>query len=229
MFSGSDGDEARYERYRDTRDGVYSSFNVNRLGNSYLFDASAYHIGYRDQRYTAGYRGSRAAVNFNWTSIPLNFSYLTRTPYTASGSTLSLSDIAQAAVQGPTNSSTDGAVGVPCAPGGPPAACGNPAQAAQALANRSIYNGLANTFDLRYRRDIANVNVLYSATHTIDIDGAFTTTKRAGSQPWGLVRLQQRGRTAAADRSADERGKPRRLMDEREDDVPCRVVRLVLQ
>ena len=28
MFTTTDGDEARYERYRDTRDGVYSSFNA---------------------------------------------------------------------------------------------------------------------------------------------------------------------------------------------------------
>lgn len=185
LFTGTDGDEARYERYRDTRDGVYTSFSLNRLGNSYLFDASAYHVGYRDQRYTAAYRGSRAHVDFSWTSIPLNFSYITRTAYATSGSTLSLDDNAQRSVQGPTNSTTDGAVGVPCAPGGPPAACGNPSQAAQALANRSIYNNLANTFDLRYNRDIANINVLFSATKAVDVDGAFTSTGRKGAQPWG--------------------------------------------
>jgi Putative outer membrane beta-barrel porin, MtrB/PioB len=185
LLTGTDGDAARYERYRDTRNGVYSSFTANRLASSYLFDASAFHIGYRDQRYNANYTGSRVRFNFNWTSIPLNFSYITRTPYTITGSTLSLPDSAQAAVQGPTIAPTDGAVGVPCAPGGPPAACNNSAQVAQALANRSIYNGLANTFDLQYKRDIASVNLTYAATKALDIDGAFTTNRRKGEQPWG--------------------------------------------
>ena len=184
LLTGTDGDEARYERYRDTRDGVYTSFAANRLSSSYLFDATAYHIGYRDQRYTAAYTSGRARFNFNWTSIPLNFSYITRTPFTIAGSTLTLDDSAQRAVQGATISTTDGVVGVPCAPGGPPAVCGNPTQAAQALANRSIYNGLANPFDLQYKRDIANINLRYSATKAVDVDGAFTTTKRSGSQPW---------------------------------------------
>src|SRR3954464_4620517 len=178
LLTGTDGDEARYERYRDTRDGVYTSFNLNRLASSYLFDASAFHVGYRDQRYNANYTGHRARFNFNWTSIPLNFSYLTRTPYTTSGSTLSLDDNAQRSVQGATTSTTDGVVGVPCAPGGPPASCSNPTQAARALPNRSIYNGLANTFDLQYKRDIATFGLTYRATKAIDVDGTFTTTKR---------------------------------------------------
>jgi hypothetical protein len=184
LFTGTTGDAARYERYRDTRDGVYSSLTANRLGTSYLFDGSASHIGYRDQQYAAAYTGSRVRVNFNWVSIPLNFSYLTRTPYTLSGSTLSLDDNAQRAVQGSNASTTDGLVGVPCAPGGPPAACNNPTQAAQALANRSIYVGLANPFDLQSKRDVAAFNVTYAATRAIDLDGAFTTTKRKGQQPW---------------------------------------------
>jgi hypothetical protein len=184
LLTGTDGDAARYERYRDTRDGVYSSLSLNRLASSYLFDGSAYHIGYRDQRYNAAYTGSRARFNFNWTSIPLNFSYLTRTPFTVSGSTLTLDDSWQRAVQGPTISTTDGAVGVPCAPGGPPAACGNPTQAGQALANRSIYSSLANPFDLQYKRDVATFDLTYRATRALDVDGSFTTTGRKGEQPW---------------------------------------------
>ena len=51
MFTATDGDEARYERYRDMRDGVATGLNVSRQNESSLFDASASHIGYRDQRY----------------------------------------------------------------------------------------------------------------------------------------------------------------------------------
>src|SRR5687767_9300644 len=101
LFTSTEGDEARYERYRDTRDGVYSSFSLDRSGDSYLFDGNASHVGYRDQRYNARFLSRRVNLRFNWTSLPLNFSYLTQTPFVTNGSTLSLDDAAQRAVQGP--------------------------------------------------------------------------------------------------------------------------------
>ncbi len=59
-------------------------------------------------------------------------------------------------IQGPTNATTDGtAVGVPCAPGAPPAAC-NATTAAAAMANRSIYadtNLFPQTQDIQVRRE----------------------------------------------------------------------------
>lgn len=188
LFSTADGDEARFERYRDERDGVYSAFSLNRQGPSYLFDASASHIGYRDQRYDAAFVGRRVNATFDWTSVPLNYTYLARTPFTTSGSTLTLDDNAQRAVEGLTNATNDGtAVGVPCAPGAPPAACGTPAQAALALANRSIYNSLASQFDLRHVRDTATFGMRYAATRALDVEAAFVTTKRNGEQPWGAA------------------------------------------
>jgi MtrB/PioB family decaheme-associated outer membrane protein len=188
LFTTTDGDEARYERYRDTRDGVYSGLTVNRRGEAYLFDANASHIGYRDQRYNATFLSRRVNAAFNWTSIPLNFSYVTTTPFVTNGSTLTLDDTAQRAVQGPTTATADGsAVGVPCAPGAPPAACANPTQAAQAKANRSIYNSLANPFELRHVRDTAAFRVNYMATQAIDIDARFASSMRDGQQPWGAA------------------------------------------
>src|SRR5262245_12231783 len=47
LFTGTDGDAARFERYRDTRDGLYTNINLHRADPSYLFDANASHIGYR--------------------------------------------------------------------------------------------------------------------------------------------------------------------------------------
>jgi MtrB/PioB family decaheme-associated outer membrane protein len=185
LFTTTSGDEARYERYRDTRDGAFSDISIKRASTAYRFNASAYHIGYRDQRYDAGVVSRRVDFTFNFTSIPLNYSYITSTPYTTNGSVLSLPDAAQSAVQGPTTSTTDGAVGVPCAPGGPPASCGNPTQAAQALANRSIYTGLANQFDLQQLRQ----NAVFAATFTLpkafDVDTSFKTSGRTGAQPFG--------------------------------------------
>ena len=185
LFTSTEGDEARYERYRDTRDGVYSSFSLDRSGDSYLFDANASHVGYRDQRYNARFLSRRVNLRFNWTSLPLNFSYLTQTPFVTNGSTLSLDDAAQRAVQGPTIATADGtAVGVPCAPGAPPATCGTPAQAAQAKTNRSIYNALATPFELRHLRDTAAIRLNYAATPAVDFDAGFSSSMREGQQPW---------------------------------------------
>ena len=180
------GDEARFERYRDSRDGVATGFTLNRQGRAYLFNAGASQIGYRDQRYNAGLLTPRVSAAFSWTSQPLNFSYITRTPYVLRGSALLLDDAAQAAVQGPTNAANDGtAVGVPCAPGAPPAACSNPSQVALALANRSIYNTFASPFDLRHERNSAAVGLTVYAARDIDVDAKFSSSGRTGAQPWG--------------------------------------------
>ena len=185
MFTTTDGDEARYERYRDLRDGAYTSFKLGQETGSYLFGATASHIGYRDQRYNVEYLRPRLSFGFNWTSLPLNYSYLTRTPYLTNGTTLTLPDSAQAAVQGPTNAAADGtAVGVPCAPGAPPATCGTVAQAAQAKLNRSIYDSLANPFDLRHTRHTAAFAAKYAVSDAVDLDAKFISSMRDGQQPW---------------------------------------------
>jgi MtrB/PioB family decaheme-associated outer membrane protein len=126
------------------------------------------------------------SAGFEFTSLPLNYSYISRTPYVTSGGTLTLDDAAQAAVQGPANAANDGtAVGVPCAPGAPPASCGTVAQAAQARINRSIYNTLAGVFDMRHRRDVAAFGGVYNATRDLDVDARFSSSRREGQQPWG--------------------------------------------
>jgi MtrB/PioB family decaheme-associated outer membrane protein len=186
LFTTTDGDAARFERYRDTRDGVYSAFSLNREGQAYTFGATASHIGYRDQRYSAVFMGSRVNVDFGFVSLPLNYSDITSTPFTSDGSVLTLDDSAQRSVQGPTFATTDGtAVGVPCAPGAPPAACSNPTQAAQATANRSIYNGLAPEFELRHTRRTTAIDFSYAASRAVDIDAGFISADRSGQQPWG--------------------------------------------
>jgi MtrB/PioB family decaheme-associated outer membrane protein len=186
LLTAVDGDHARYERYRDERNGVYSNFHLNRLTDASRFDAEASHVGYRDQRYRLDFMGARVRGTFGFVSIPLNYSYLTRTPYTTTGSVLTLDDAAQRAVQGPTFAPADGtAVGVPCAPGAPPAACGTAAQAAQAKAIPSIYNSLASQFELRHVRNNAAVGVTYAATKAVDVDASFLSSKRSGQQPFG--------------------------------------------
>lgn len=186
LFTTTEGDAARYERFGDTRDGVYSSVRLGRETSASVFDATASHIGYRDQRFSAGFLGRRVKVSFDWVTLPLNYSYLARTPFVTTGNTLALDDAAQRAVQGPTNAAADGAaVGVPCAPGALPASCSTPALATQAKANRSIYAGLANQFDLRHRRDTGTMSVTYAAARAVDVDARFASSRRNGQQPWG--------------------------------------------
>jgi hypothetical protein len=183
-----DGDEARHERYADLSDGAASRFLLNKETATYAFDATAFNIGYRDQRYSADYARRGFKFSFLWDSIPLNYSYITRTPFdVGNNGVLTLDAAARAAVQGPTNAANDGsAVGVPCAPGALPATCNNPTNADLAKANRSIYNTLTGeAFELRVRRDTAAVGGTYQASEEVAVHVGFTTTDRSGEMPWG--------------------------------------------
>ncbi len=177
--TSTDGDAARYERYRDLRDGATTLFQMAKSSDRYRFAAKAENIGYHDQRFSVDYRNAKSSFAFLWDSVPTNFSYLTRTPWTDTGNgVLTLDDNAQKAVEAKT------AVGVPCAPGALPAACGNAAQATLALANRSIYVGLAKPFDLQMRRDAAGIEVTHALNQSLGLNLAFTSTKKSGTQPW---------------------------------------------
>ena len=47
-----DGDEARFQRYRDLRSGVYATnMLAGRRTQDWTLEAQAWNIGYRDQRY----------------------------------------------------------------------------------------------------------------------------------------------------------------------------------
>ena len=177
--TSTDGDAARYERYRDLRSGAATLFQMAKDTDTYRFSAKALNVGYHDQRYQVGYYNAKSTFSFLWDSIPTNFSYLTRTPWVDAGNgVLTLDDNAQRAVE------TRAAVGVPCAPGAPPAACGNPTQAAQAKANRSIYNDLAQPFDMQMRRDAAGIEFTHAATQALGLNLGFTSTGKSGVQPW---------------------------------------------
>ena len=115
----TDGDAARYERYRDLRDGVYANIRFGKATDEYLASFVADNVGYHDQKYVLDYKRSKVKFNFTWDSIPLNYSYLTATPFVVGDNgVLTLDAAARAAVQGPTEATNDGtAVGVPCAAG----------------------------------------------------------------------------------------------------------------
>ena len=167
--TSASGDVARYERYRDDRDGVYTAFGYARQTDTIVASASVSNAGYRDQFYNAEYNNGRLRAFGLWNSIPTNYSYLTSTPWTTSitGSTVNfaLDDAAQLSVQ----NKVPGVVGVP-------------SSVAQ-LATPSIYRGLAQPFDMQSKRDIAGGGVSYDVNSSLNVNMNFTTTKKSGNMP----------------------------------------------
>jgi MtrB/PioB family decaheme-associated outer membrane protein len=151
-----DGDAARYQRYRDLRDGGFlEAFTYTRDKDTWIFDARADHVGYRDQRYQVGVeRFGKVRAYFTWDQIPLFYSQDTRTPFTAENpATLRIPDTFQQAVQTKT-------------------------------ATRYGLNDLATPFDLRSRRDIAVFGLVYSLRPDLDLTFKLTNTHRSGGQNW---------------------------------------------
>ena len=70
-----DGDEARFERYRDLRPGAATVFGMDKNTEKYRFGANAYNVGYRDQRYSADYISSKITLSAVYDSTPLNYFY----------------------------------------------------------------------------------------------------------------------------------------------------------
>jgi hypothetical protein len=164
-FTSTDGDEARYERYRDLRDGVNANFFYSKETPNWTFDAFAKNIGYRDGHYELNLESHRFKIKAYFDQIPLNYAYYTRTPYQCSAGDCSLDPDLRAQVQAKT------AIGIP--------------QNVGQLAAGSIYNTIAQPFDLRSRRDTIFAQVRYSATDNLDFILGVNSYKRTGNQPWG--------------------------------------------
>ncbi|MEW5983364.1 MAG: MtrB/PioB family outer membrane beta-barrel protein [Acidobacteriota bacterium] len=160
------GDEARFERYRDLRNGANINLNFTKQTDGYWFNAEASNAGYRDQRYAVGYKSDTLTFSAFWDSIPLNYGYNTLTPWTGVGTAkLTLDTAARTAVQ------NGQALGVP--------------YLATQLGTASIYRGLAQRFDLEHRRDTLGVGFGYSVNRELALDIAFQSVAKAGTQPWG--------------------------------------------
>lgn len=174
----TDGDNARFERYRDTRNGAASAIGIAKLTDRYRFRFEATSVGYRDQQYSASYTDGRLQLAGMFDGVPLN--YLERAPsvWQSDGTgRMTLDLAARQQVQNRT------AVGVPCAPGAPPATC-NAATSVAALANRSIYNQLIVPTDMRMRRDTVGGRLSFAVTPALAVDLDLTSTGRQGSMPW---------------------------------------------
>ena len=164
-FTSATGDEARYERYRDLRDGVNANLLYRKETKDWTFALKAVNIGYDDGRYRADFNSRRVKVFFQFDQIPLNYSYDTRTPYVCTAGNCSL----DAGLRGRVEAGQ--AVGVP--------------QNVAQLSTGSIYNSIAKPFDLKSRRDTFSGEARISATDNLDFLAGFNTYKRTGNQPYG--------------------------------------------
>lgn len=154
--TGVEGDAARFQRYRDLRDGAYlDRFRFTRDSDVWLFDARALNIGYRDQQYVAEYeRFGRVKASFVWDQIPLFLSADTRLPFTQEApGVLRIPDSFQAGVQ-------------------------------NRILTRFDLNALAVSFDTRSRRDTATAGLVYTIRPDLDLKLRVTNTNRDGRQNW---------------------------------------------
>lgn len=166
-FTSTTGDEARYERYRDLRDGANVNFVYNKEAANWAFDVKARNIGYRDGHYILNFNSKRLQFRALVDQTPLNYGTSTRTPYDCSAGDCSLDPTLRAAVQAKT------AVGV----------VGSVAQ----LPGGSAYNSMASPFDLRSRRDTITAEMRISATDNLDFILGVNSYKRSGNMPQGAA------------------------------------------
>lgn len=163
-----DGDEARFERYRDMRNGANVNFQVGRQTDRWVFEAGGRNVGYRDGSYFATYRNNRLRVNLLFDQLPLNYGYYTRTPWTITEGetvTMTLPDELQARAQ------ANYQLGVP--------------STAAAIANGSIYAAAANPLDLRSRRDTLGIGVVYDLNENLAAELGVRSHSRTGNMPFG--------------------------------------------
>ncbi|MGE5127281.1 MAG: MtrB/PioB family outer membrane beta-barrel protein, partial [Betaproteobacteria bacterium] len=164
-FTSTTGDEARYERYRDLRDGANVNLHYSRETPNWTFDVKAQNIGYRDGRYVLKFNSRRVQLWAQFDQTPLNYSYDTRTPYSCTAGNCALDPGLRAAVQAKT------AVGIPANVG--------------QLAGGSVYDSIARPFDLQSRRDTIAAQAKISATDNLDFIFGVNSYKRSGNQPFG--------------------------------------------
>jgi len=170
-FTSTDGDGARYERYRDLRDGVNANFLYNKETSGWTLDAFAKNIGYRDGHYELRFSNSRIKFTGFFDQTPLNYGFaddnLVRTPYNCTAGSCSLDSTIR------TNVQNGRAVGVP--------------QNAAGLVAGSAYNAIAQPFDMQSRRDTIAGELRFSATNNLDFIVGVNSYKRTGNMPWGAA------------------------------------------
>ena len=167
------GDEARFERYRDMRNGANINFHVAKETEAYAVGAWANNVGYRDGRYGFDFSNAKLKVKFSFDSTPLNYGYNTLTPWTLTTGGAEAKLTLDAATRLRVQNREVGVLGIPTT-------------AAQA-AGASIYRGLANPFELQSRRDSLTLELGYALTKSVEAEFMFASHKRGGYMPFGAA------------------------------------------
>ena len=158
-YTQINGDEARFQRYRDLRPGVYGNdVVVGKRTEDYMVEAQAWNIGYRDQKYQFDLqRVGRLKASFVWDQIPLFISRDTRTlfNYTVTQPGIfRIEDSIQQEIQAGTKT----------------------------LRN---FEDQATRFDLRTLRKIGSADVVFNADKSSDITIRIRNQMREGNIPFG--------------------------------------------
>ena len=154
-FFGDGSDKARYQRYQDLRDGgTIDLVRWSKTTDAYLFRLEGDHLGYRDQRFAGSYN--------NYGRVKATFEW-NQVPIYYSATTQSL-----------------------YASAGGAATINDSVRLALQNKTTTLLNAvqLGSVFDLRSRRDVANLNLIYSATPNVDLKVTVRNTDRQGQQPW---------------------------------------------
>jgi len=155
-------DKARFQRYQDFRDGgTLDKIRIFKETEQYGVKLQADHVGYRDQRFFGSYNNfGNLKASFEWNQTPLFYSETTRSLYTQTSP------------------------GVFVLPAG--------VQTGIQAGTLKLQNALTNAspFTIDAKRSVADFNVLYSASQTVNIAFNVKNTQREGSQPasasWGF-------------------------------------------
>jgi MtrB/PioB family decaheme-associated outer membrane protein len=156
-FRSVTGDEARYQRYRDLTPGPTASNAIyGRRTEDWTFEARAWNIGYRDQKYTVDYnRVGRLSASFLWDQIPLFISRDTRTLYSeTSAGTFRIDDPIQQAIQAASNTLRD-------------------------------FEDQATQFDLRTLRKVSQFDLVFLANRETSLNVKVRSADRDGQIPFG--------------------------------------------
>lgn len=153
------GDEARFQRYRDLRQGIYgTNALIGRRTADWNVEAQAWNAGYRDQRYQLDFqRVGRLSASFLWDQIPLFFSTDTRTLFSerATG-VFRLEDALQQEIQSGTRT----------------------------LRN---FEDQSVRFDLRTLRKIGQADIVLAVNRDTDVRVSVKSTNRTGAIPFGAT------------------------------------------
>jgi MtrB/PioB family decaheme-associated outer membrane protein len=153
--SSIDDDAARFQRFRDLRDGAtLDSFRWAREEQTWIFNAEASNLGYRDQRLFAGFNKLGAVkASFEWDQVPTFYSDVTKSLFTYQGNgVFRVNDAIQQGIQGGSVS----------------------------LITPSVLSQ-ARQFDTRSRSDNALFNLVVTPSRDVDVTVKVRSKSRNGS------------------------------------------------